>query len=89
VKNMKSGSSEYNEHPLRKVDAKHYMPDAEHTQSTLDALLEAGFDWEEAVTLLHLREHLYDNSEMRQRMENDHRMHFVRWLRENGEVSDN
>lgn len=54
----------------------------------LDYLLEVGFMWEEAVRLIHLREHLYENPEMQQRMADDSRMHFARWLYEHGEMSE-
>ena len=54
----------------------------------LDYLLGVGFMWEEAVKLLHLREHLYENAEMQQRMADDSRMHFARWLYEHGEMSE-
>jgi hypothetical protein len=54
----------------------------------LDYLLDNGFQWDEAVTLMNLREHLYENAEMRQRVTEDYRMHFVKWLYEHGLVSD-
>ena len=54
----------------------------------LDYLLEAGFMWEEAIKLMHLREHLYENVEMQQRIADDCRMHFARWLYEHGEMSE-
>ncbi len=80
--------ADYNEYIARKVDAKHYIPSNDSSHMMLNTLLEAGFVWEEAVTLLNLREHLYENIEMRQRMESDHRMHFVRWLYQHGEMSE-
>ncbi len=54
----------------------------------LDYLMESGFEWGEAVKLLCMREHLYENSEVRQRMADDLRTHFVRWLYEHGEISE-
>ncbi len=86
-----NGHSEYNErreklaHPF---EAKHYTPSSSGDQAMLDYLMNAGFVWEEAVMLLYLREHLYENSEMRQRLTDDLRMHFARWLYTNGEMND-
>lgn len=57
-------------------------------QMLLDYLLETGFAWEEAEKLLDLRDHLYDNAEMRQRMTEDYRMHFARWLYEQQEINE-
>jgi hypothetical protein len=57
-------------------------------QLLLDYLLETGFAWEEAEKLLSLRDHLYDNVEMRQRMTDDYRMHFARWLYEQKEINE-
>ncbi len=54
----------------------------------LDELLEMGFRWEEAVRLLYLHTHLYDNAEMRQRLMADYRIHFARWLYERGTVNE-
>jgi hypothetical protein len=54
----------------------------------LRLLMDTGFYWEEAVQLMHLREHLYENSEMQQRSSEDLRMHFVRWLYEQGEINE-
>ncbi len=86
-----NGPSEYNEqgekfaHPF---EAKHHTPDSSGDQAMLDYLMNAGFAWEEAVMLLYLREHLYENPEMRQRMTDDLRMHFARWLYSNGEMNE-
>lgn len=63
-------------------------PEPPDDQELLDALMESGFVWEEAVHLLGLRERLYENSEIRQRMNDDCRIQFVRWLYENGEISE-
>lgn len=54
----------------------------------LDYLLESGFGWEEAQKLINLRENLCENMEMRQRMADDCRMHFARWLYEQGEIRE-
>lgn len=82
---------EYNEqqekiaHP---VETKQYAPKSSGDQIILDNLVDTGFVWEEAVMLLHLREHLYENAEMRQRMTDDLRMHFARWLYVTGEMDE-
>src|SRR5579862_1738521 len=80
------GLPEYSERLMPPIDAA--LPRITKEQSQLNALLESGFAWEEAVSLLALREHLYDNKEMRQRMAEDYRIHFVRWLYEQGELSE-
>jgi hypothetical protein len=82
------GFSEQSRSLSRKFDAKHYTPGNNAEQTMLDYLLENGFQWDEAVTLLNLREHLYENAEMRQRASEDYRMHFAKWLYEHGLVSD-
>jgi uncharacterized protein YjgD (DUF1641 family) len=83
------GASDYNERfprpPETSISPEHSL---EEQQQALDTLMNIGFYWEEAVQLLHLREHLYENSEMRQRASDDLRMHFVRWLYEQGEISE-
>ena len=63
-------------------------PPLSEEQLLLDYLLETGFAWEEAEKLLSLRDHLYDNAEMRQRMADDYRMHFARWLYEQQEINE-
>jgi hypothetical protein len=57
-------------------------------QQALDMLMDTGFYWEEAIRLLYLREHLYENEEMHQRVCDDLRMQFVRWLYEQGEIHE-
>jgi hypothetical protein len=57
-------------------------------QLFLDYLADQGFGWEEALKLINLREHLYENVEMRQRMADDCRMHFALWLYEQGEIKE-
>jgi hypothetical protein len=82
------GSFDYNERFLQSSEesVSPTYPSAE--QCALDTLMNTGFYWEEAVKLLHLREHLYENNEMRQRVSDDLRMHFVRWLYEQGEINE-
>ncbi|GCE13907.1 hypothetical protein [Tengunoibacter tsumagoiensis] len=92
MKNMPSssagGSSDHSDKSVKKADAKHYRPDNYEEQMSLDYLIHQGFQWDEAATLLTMKEHLYDNREMRQRMEDNYRMQFVKWLREQGQMSD-
>lgn len=57
-------------------------------QMLLDYLIEMGFSWEEAMKLISVRTHLHKNTEMRERMEDDYRMHFARWLYEQGEIRE-
>ncbi len=84
----------YSEHNERKdklshhLESKHYAPSSSRDQIMLDALMSAGFVQEEAAMLLHFREHLYENAEMRQRLTDDLRMHFGRWLYLNGEMNE-
>jgi hypothetical protein len=82
------GFSEPPERQIRHVDVKHYKQSTPANQALLDYLLDSGFHWDEAITLLHLRENLYENVEMRQRMADDYRMHFARWLYEHGLVGE-
>ena len=56
-------------------------------QRYLDYLLATGFSHNEAIQLVHQRVHLYENSEMRQRVHDDARIQFARWLFEQGEIS--
>ncbi len=95
MENMQTTSSnghpEYNEQREKfahSFEAKNHTSGSSGDQVMLDYLMNAGFAWEEAVMLLYLREHLYENSEMRQRMTDDLRMHFARWLYSNGEMNE-
>jgi hypothetical protein len=58
-------------------------------QMLMDYLMDQGFIWEEAAKLLNMRENIYSNLEMRQRIADDSRMLFVRWLYEQGELDEN
>src|SRR5437660_5334334 len=53
-------------------------------QQHIRDLMEKGFTWEEAVKLVQMQEHLYENVEVRQRMEEDEYMLFARWLYKQG-----
>ena len=57
-------------------------------QRQVEALMDRGFFWEEAVKLVQLHEHIYENIEMRQRMEEVEYMQFARWLFEQGAINE-
>lgn len=57
-------------------------------QEQLNTLMKSGFAWDQAIKLIYLRDHLYSNSEMHQRVANDQRMQFMRWLFEQGELNE-
>ncbi len=82
------GFPEHNERTVQHAEKEAIRDGMTTEQLLMNSLLEAGFAWEEAVKLLHLRESLYDNAEMRQRMAEDYRMHFARWLYEQGELRE-
>ena len=86
-----NGHSEHNERQEKLAhspEIKHYASSNSEDQIMLDDLMNAGFAQEEAAMLLHFREHLYENAEMRQRLTDDLRMHFVRWLYISGEMNE-
>ena len=80
--------SEFNERSAQRVEIGNAITGTNQEQMLLDYLIEAGFLWEEAVRLVHLREHLYENAEVRQRTEEDPHMRFARWLYEQGEIGE-
>ncbi len=57
-------------------------------QHQVDRLMEQGFLWEEAVQLVQMREHVYENVEVKQRLEADEHMQFARWLYEQGAINE-
>lgn len=80
------GFSECQSNPTWQVETA--QSNRSHDQVLLDYLIEMGFAWEEAAKLLNMREHLYKNVEMRQRMAGDSRLLFARWLYEHGEICE-
>jgi hypothetical protein len=82
------GFSEYNERSVQHVERETSSVDTSKERMLIDHLIERGFAWEEAVKLLNLRDHLYENAEMHQRVADDNRMQFARWLYEQGEITD-
>jgi hypothetical protein len=83
------GFSEFNERSVQPIKTERSSIDMKHSLLQLDALLELGFSWDEAQKLLCMREQLYDNPEMRQRLAGDARLLFARWLYEHGELQEN
>ncbi|MBE3560110.1 MAG: hypothetical protein IMW89_12930 [Ktedonobacteraceae bacterium] len=80
------------------IEPQNSQPHAESDLSTthvlkdqllLELLTTMDFSQEEVNRLLKLREHLYENSEMLQRMADDSRLQFARWLYEQGEIHEN
>jgi hypothetical protein len=80
------GFSERQSNAAKQIETMSF--DCSGDQLQLDYLMEMGFAWEEAAKLLNMREHLYKNIEMRQRMADDSRLLFARWLFENGEICE-
>ena len=57
-------------------------------QRQQEYLLGLGFTWDEACKLQYQRTHLYENVEMQQHLADDSRIHFARWLYEQGEINE-
>lgn len=87
---MKSNAQppEQNERRVQQAALEHLLAGTLEEQRLLDYLIDAGFIWEEAMKLMQLREQLYENPEMRQRVAADQRMQFARWLYEQGELRE-
>lgn len=83
-----SSFPEHNEQAIQQIEAEAPIGSQKEEQMLLDYLMGMGFVWEEAVKLLQQRLHLYENTEMRQRVADDSRMHFARWLYEHGEIRE-
>ena len=81
--------SEYNERRIQHAETMGESASIGETQLLLDYLLDSGFAWEEAIKLVHMREHIHDNSEVRQRMADNAHMQFARWLYKQGELNEN
>jgi hypothetical protein len=82
------GFAEYHEPSVDRAEQETAISDVMQEQMMLDYLLDMGFTWEESMRLTNVREHLYEGSEMRERMANDYRMEFARWLLEHGEIGE-
>ncbi len=57
-------------------------------QRQQEYLMGLGFTWDEVRRLQHQRAHLFENGEMQQRMADDSRVLFARWLYEQGEIHE-
>ncbi len=57
-------------------------------QQQVEQLMAGGFLWEEAVKLVQMREHIYENVEMKQRVEDNDHMQFARWLYQQGAINE-
>ena len=82
------GFSDHNEQAVQGEEKETSTIETSQERMLIDYLIEMGFAWEESVKLLNLREHLYDNAEVRQRQADDYRMQFARWLYEQGEITE-
>jgi len=82
------GHGEQNRQLAQRLDTVLFPAELRGEQYLLMDLLDSGFAWEEAIKLLRMRDHLYENAEMRQRTADDSRMHFARWLYEQGEIGE-
>jgi hypothetical protein len=80
-------SSEYNE-PGKYIEVDEIRERTRMEQRQVEDLMERGFLWEEAIKLVQLHEHMYENAEVRQRLEEDEHMQFARWLYEQGEINE-
>lgn len=60
----------------------------QNTNSRPSAILVGPFTPEEAARLRSVRTHLYENAEYLDRVLDDHRLRFARFLKEQGEISD-
>ena len=81
--------SEFNERRIQHAEAMNEVISTSEAQLLLDYLIDNGFAWEEAIKLVHMREHIHDNSEVRQRMADNAHMQFARWLYKQGELNEN
>lgn len=63
----------------------------EHSYATEEKdfqyLLSLGFDAEEATKLLHMRDHMDEQIEYREMVEESRRLNFIRWLIEHDRIS--
>jgi hypothetical protein len=73
---------------IKQIEAEFPLGEVPEEQRQIEQLLDIGFDWEEAVKLIDLRDHLYESNEMNERIADNSRMLFVRWLYENGEIRE-
>jgi hypothetical protein len=80
-------SSEYSDYG-KYVELGDFRERTRQEQRQVEGLMERGFFWEEAIKLVQLHEHLYENEEMRQRMQEDEYLQFARWLYKQGAINE-
>ncbi len=85
---LSNGHNDHYERIIQQLETEYPQVGSLEEQRQIEQLISLGFEWEEAAKLCDLREYLYDNDEMRERVANDSRMHFVRWLYQNGEIRE-
>jgi hypothetical protein len=59
------------------------MPDHPYTTNggkNLEHLLSSGFSTSEAEQLIHMKDHMAEQSEYREMLEESRRLNFIRWL---------
>ncbi|MFL5624342.1 MAG: hypothetical protein ACJ788_01965 [Ktedonobacteraceae bacterium] len=82
------GFSEHNERSVQHTGLETLSDELHRERMLLNRLMRMGFLWQEAARLLDLRDHLYENTEMRQRQAEDNRLLFARWLYDQGEITE-
>ncbi|MBA2393399.1 MAG: hypothetical protein H0V70_11730 [Ktedonobacteraceae bacterium] len=85
---LSNGHNDHYERIIQQLETEYPQVGSLEEQRQIEQLISLGFEWEEAAKLCDLREYLYDNDEMRERVANDSRMHFARWLYQNGEIKE-
>lgn len=86
--NFSGNGSEYTEHAIQQLATRSELAPLLHEQQRLDRLIEQGFAREEATRLVGMREHLYESTEMQQRMAEDIHIQFMRWLYKQGQLHE-
>ena len=76
-----SESEQHTEGSISTADMLEELRQQEH-------LMSLGFTWDQTRKLQHQRTHIYENVEMQQRMADDSRILFARWLYEQGEINE-
>lgn len=82
------GHNEPYERLIQDLETEHSFNHLPAEQRQMERLLAQGFEWEEAIHLIDLREHLYETPEMHERLNDDSHMLFARWLYTNGEIRE-
>ena len=85
---LPGGYADNNDYLASQSEGKLHVETMSDENIQLRGLIAEGFEWREAIKLLDLHEHLHENAEIRQRIADDCRMQFVRWLYEHGEIGE-